>query len=92
VSAVPSRAETQHAINAAITAELDRHEQQLTAGSTAQRTAALRSIIRVGANTSYQTSSRPQNERYFPPCMDRCGHHLRHRIGDTMRYHRLNGM
>ena len=34
--------------------ELERHDEQIARGTPAERTTALRSIIRVGANTSYQ--------------------------------------
>jgi AcrR family transcriptional regulator len=49
-----SRATTRHVINAVIADKLEQYEHTLATGSPAERTAALRAIIRVGTNTSYQ--------------------------------------
>ncbi len=49
-----SRGDTRDAIEGAIAQDLARHEQALESGTTQQRTLAMRSIIRVGANTSYE--------------------------------------
>lgn len=49
-----SRSTTRLAIERAITDELQHAAQPLATGTTAERTALMRSIIRIGANTSYQ--------------------------------------
>ena len=49
-----SRGEARESIEDAIGRELKRHEAAIASGTVEQRTLAMRSIIRVGANTSYQ--------------------------------------
>lgn len=49
-----NRTDTRTTLEAAINAELDHHVDTLASGSAAERTSAMRSIIRIGANTSYQ--------------------------------------
>lgn len=56
------RGETRTGIENAITAELELHADAMTDGTTADRTHALRAIIRVGANCSY-TNAVESSER-----------------------------
>lgn len=50
----------------------------------------MRSTLRSPPNSTDMNSSSRLDRR--PSALRLCGHHLRHRIGDTMRYHRLNGI
>jgi len=48
-----SKGETMTSLTAEVTTELDRHADRLASGQVADRTMAMRCVIRVGANTSY---------------------------------------